>query len=149
MRREMPRINKRPAGDPAAPAAEAPQSPTRNNTFTDQTVLEAWKAFADAHPSDTILVNTMRACLPQRSAGTAFTITVENPMQVDELTRVMPQLLQALRRAADNDTLTLSTTINPGPGSRSTWNDREVVNEMAAKNPVLKKMIEDFNLRLD
>lgn len=145
----MPRINKRPATSTADEQPGHTRATVRNEAFADQTVIEAWKAFADAHPTETILVNTMRACMPVRTNGTTFNITVENPMQVDELGRVMPELLTALRNAVANDTLTLTTDINPGPGNRATWNDNEVVAEMAAANPVFRKMIEDFKLRID
>ena len=101
-----------------------------------------------AHPKEQILTNTMRASSPQTVGENRLSISVENDIQLRILTDNLQQLTASLRNAVSNDLVTLEITVNEGPGSAMTWNEREVLEKMVENNPKLTDLIRDFHLSL-
>ena len=99
-----------------------------------------------AHPTEQILVNTMRARKPQRSDGDRWTVTVENAVQFDKLTVALPTLLSSLRNAVANDNVSLDIQINEGEPSPEAWNEREILDHMIENVPDMRNFINDFKL---
>ena len=122
----------------------------RSNPFTREAFVKAWETFMAAHPREQILVNTMRASVPQAAEGKnhAFIMTVANDMQLDLMGRQMPALLTHLRGSLENDLITIDVELETGPGSSSTWTEREVYENMRATIPSFSKFIADFELTL-
>lgn len=122
----------------------------RSNPFTREAFVKAWETFMAAHPREQILVNTMRASVPQAVEGKdhAFVMTVANDMQLDLMGRQMPALLTHLRGSLENDLITIDVELETGPGSSSTWTEREVYENMRATIPSFSKFIADFELTL-
>lgn len=122
----------------------------RSNPFTREAFVKAWETFMAAHPREQILVNTMRASVPQAAEGKdhAFIMTVANDMQLDLMGRQMPALLTHLRGSLENDLITIDVELETGPGSSSTWTEREVYENMRATIPSFSKFITDFELTL-
>lgn len=129
---------------------EATLTTQRSNLFTREAFVKAWETFMAAHPREQILVNTMRASVPQAAEGKdhAFVMTVANDMQLDLMGRQMPALLTHLRGSLDNDLITIDVELETGPGSSSTWTEREVYENMRATIPSFSKFIADFELTL-
>ena len=121
----------------------------RNEKYNDERVLKAWNDFIMAHPTEHVLINTMRAGQPVRGTGDTFEVVVENPGQVDTMQQAMPAILQALRNATSNDNISISLRINEGDSPAYTWNEREVLNHMIETMPKLRKFIEEFKLTLN
>lgn len=122
----------------------------RSNPFTREAFVKAWETFMAAHPREQILVNTMRASVPQAAEGKdhTFIMTVANDMQLDLMGRQMPALLTHLRGSLENDLITIDVELETGPGSSSTWTEREVYENMRATIPSFSKFIADFELTL-
>lgn len=133
--------------------ASSTTSPTvrehRTNTYTDKQVIDAWNGFIASHPTEHVLINTMRAGQPTRNAGDTFEVMVENPGQVETMQQSMPEILQALRDATNNDNITILLRINEGESPAHTWNEREVLNHMIETIPKLRAFIDDFKLTLN
>ena len=129
---------------------EATLTTQRSNPFTREAFVKAWETFMAAHPREQILVNTMRASVPQAAEGKdhAFIMTVANDMQLDLMGRQMPALLTHLRGSLENDLITIDVELETGPGSSSTWTEREVYENMRATIPSFSKFIADFELTL-
>ena len=129
---------------------EATLTTQRSNPFTREAFVKAWETFMAAHPREQILVNTMRASVPQAAEGKdhAFVMTVANDMQLDLMGRQMPALLTHLRGSLENDLITIDVELETGPGSSSTWTEREVYENMRATIPSFSKFIADFELTL-
>lgn len=129
---------------------EATLTTQRSNSFTREAFVKAWETFMAAHPREQILVNTMRASVPQSAEGKdhAFVMTVANDMQLDLMGRQMPALLTHLRGSLENDLITIDVELETGPGSSSTWTEREVYENMRATIPSFSKFIADFELTL-
>lgn len=121
----------------------------RNERYSDEQVLKAWNDFITAHPTEHVLINTMRAGQPVRDTGDTFEVVVENPGQVDTMQQAMPAILQALRNATSNDNISISLRINEGDSPAYTWNEREVLNHMIETMPKLRKFIDEFKLTLN
>lgn len=133
---------------------EEQQSPAqaadlRAAAYTDADMRRLWDAFIARHPSEVILVNTMRASRPCREDGSdRFTVTVENAAQQEKLAEVMPTLLAELRDGLGNDHVTLDVVINQGESGSHTWSEREVLARMIENNPALKNFIAEFRLNI-
>jgi DNA polymerase III, subunit gamma and tau len=120
----------------------------RTNAFSDEAVSTAWSTYIANHPTAHLLVNTMRASFPKRLGPTTLLITVENDIQLELLQRSTPELLEYLHDSLSNDEVTLEIAINQGAPSRRTLNDTELLATLCNEHPQLKKLIDDFGLRL-
>lgn len=98
------------------------------------------------HPSETILVHTMRSCRPQRVEGDRWNVTVENAAQLDKMTLALPMLLAALRNAVSNDNVTLDLSVNEGEPSPEAWNKREILDHMIEHIPDMHNFLTEFRL---
>lgn len=131
----------------------APEAPAqaRAEAYTDDDLKSRWNAWAEAHPTERILVNTMRTALPLRQDNDPtgqYTVTVENEHQHQLLTERLPELLTWLRDGLRNDAITIAVAINRGETSPTTWNDREVLSHLTAAHPEFAKFVADLDLRL-
>lgn len=120
----------------------------RTSPFSNEAVTTAWTTYIATHSTAHILVNTMRASMPQRLGPTSLLVTVENDIQLGHIHRAMPELMAYLHNALNNDEVTIELAINQGAPSRRTLNDFELMKTMCDENPQLKKLIQDFNLKL-
>lgn len=142
-----PSLRRRTQEQPQASAASAPQ---RTAAYTDEDVRRLWDTFIREHPSEVILINTMRASRPVRESAQAntFVVTVENAAQQDKVAEFTPVILKALRDGVGNDLLTLRIDINQGQSGAHTWSEREVLANMLETTPDLKQFIDEFKLNL-
>lgn len=120
----------------------------RTNAFSDEAVSTAWSTYIANHPTAHLLVNTMRASFPKRLGPTTLLITVENDIQLELLQRSTPELLEYMHDSLSNDEVTLEIAINQGAPSRRTLNDTELLATLCNEHPQLKKLIDDFGLRI-
>lgn len=130
-----------------ASGATAPHA-LRTNAFSDEAVSTAWSTYIANHPTAHLLVNTMRASFPKRLGPTTLLITVENDIQLELLQRSTPELLEYMHDSLSNDEVTLEIAINQGAPSRRTLNDTELLATLCNEHPQLKKLIDDFGLRI-
>lgn len=142
----VPRINRQPTTQ--QPQAAPTQNGTSNRTATyDETALiAAWDKYMAEHPTETILVHTMRACRPQRAEGDRWTVSVENAAQLDKLTLALPSLIPSLRNALNNDNVTIDVSVNEGEPSPEAWNEREILDHMVENIPDMRNFISEFRL---
>lgn len=141
------RTQEQQAGPSQSVAGHA--SAPRNNRFSYRQLREAWDSFAAARPKETILVNTFRACPPQpTSEETVFNVVLENPLQVEQLKSLMPQLMPHLCDAIGNDYLRLDLQINQSGPAPHIWNDTEILHHLLDTVPYLHTMMKELNLKL-
>lgn len=137
------------AADPARTAATTgTAAPQRNEPYTREQLHKAWQKFMQAHPTEHILVNTMRASFPAPQKGHTYKIMVENEMQRQTVEHAFPELLRSVRDELSNDHFSLIVEINQGAASPHTWNEREVLNHMVENIPALRGFIDDLGLTL-
>ena len=137
-----------------APAQTEEQQPVevtpatmRNGYYTDEQVDTAWSSFAAARTTEHVLVNSMRACRPQRKVDDLYEVLVQNEIQMSDFEALKGELLLHLRNALNNDHFDLTFALdNSGPAPRL-WNDREVLQHLM-EDPTTAKFITDLNLKL-
>ncbi len=135
--------------DPSASAqASHMQQEIRETPYTREQLNKAWQAYMTAHPTEHILVNTMRASFPAPVEGDSYKIMVENEMQRNVFDQAAPELLRFVRDAIKNDRFSISVEINQGEASPHTWNEREVLGHMIDNIPELRSFIDDLGLTL-
>lgn len=133
----------------SAPTAGQPTATAKRETaFTLEQLHAAWQAYILSHPTEHILINTMRASFPTLVEGHTYKMMVENEMQRNVVEQASPQLLQSVRNALQNDLFTLTVEINQGESSPHTWNEREVLNHMIENTPEMRSFIDDLHLTI-
>ncbi len=97
-----------------------------------------------AHPTQHILVNTMRASFPTAAdpaAPHSYTVMVENEKQREEMAANMPAILAMLRDTLGNDLITITVNLNQGESSPHTWNELQVLRHMLDANPGMRTLV--------
>ena len=156
--RPRPRVGLGPSfsisggGRPAAAAqtySGGPQtSARRSEAYTEEQLQAAWQAYIDANPHAHILINTMRASRPVHAGGDHYTMTVENEMQRSTMGNYMGGILQAIRDALRNDSVSIDVKINEGESAPYTWNERDLLKHMVEAQPSLGDFIQTLRLKL-
>ncbi|MCM1452715.1 MAG: hypothetical protein NC102_10695, partial [Clostridium sp.] len=129
---------------PAAPAGQA-----RANAYTEEALLGEWAAFADARPTERILVNTMLACRPTRVDADRYFVAVDDTIQVEKINEFKYDILMHLRDKLSNDNIEFDVRISQRDASPVTWTNREVLQHMVKEHPAIAGIINDFGFQLD
>lgn len=132
----------------AQSAAVSPVREQRNGQYSREQLNKAWQDFIKAHPTEHILINTMRASFPAPVEGHNYKMMVENEMQRGVMEQIAPDLLKFVRDALENDSFTLTVEINEGAASPHTWNERDVLRHMVENIPALRGFIDDLGLTI-
>jgi len=142
-------INKHPQAttDDGAPAPTG-HTTVRTAAFTPEQLAVAWQHYIDLHPTEMILLSAMRNSLPQQIDATTYLVEVENNAQVETINSNMQRLMQFLRNEVGNDMLALDVKLTEKQMSHMAMTEREVVEEMRARNPKFEQLIQDFKLSL-
>lgn len=141
--RDLKSAPKETAQAPAAAAAKA-----RTTPYTDEQVIASWHEYMNQHPTEQVLVNTMRASTPARVSGDIFRITVENHAQTQIMSAHMPELMKHIHDTLSNDLIKIEIAENHDAGSPHTWNDRELLGHIIEGNPAIRELIDSFKLML-
>lgn len=76
-------------------------------------------------------------------------MTVENDIQVETLHGAMPDILAYMHSTLGNDLIEIDVRSNSGEISPATWNEREVVADMARRHPGLSHFIKELDLKFN
>lgn len=130
---------------------QAATATNRSMPFDDTAFAKAWQAYIDANPTQRIVVNTMRACVPTRVSAdsTQYTMRVENTIQVEQMKAMMPQLMQYMHNALSNDRIHIDFEVADVSESPMSWDQREVLAHILENHPTLRNAIETFDFKLD
>ncbi len=123
-------------------------APARTARYTDADMAEAWEKFIAAHPTEHVLVNSMRSHLPVRGEGDAWTVTVDSEPQRNVFIDNMMSLLGSIRDSLSNDNVTLTVQLNTGDVAPSVWNEREVLRHITESSDKMRDFIDTFKLTL-
>lgn len=134
--------------------SQSDQTVTENRTqnrseyFSPEALASAWETYIQTHPTAHILINTMRASMPQLTNPTTFVIAVQNQKQLELMEANRPALLNYLRDKLSNDSISFSIIISEGETPRHTLNDSELLKKMIEEYPAMRNFVNDFKLRL-
>ena len=135
-------------GSAPAPAGTKVEQPANNQSFTDEQLLASWQAYIDQHPQEHLVINTMRISMPKRLTDTKLEITVQNAGQVDFMTNALPDILQFLRKALNNDAVTMDIKLDESMPAPKIMTERELVEDIKSRRPEFNDFLNDFKLSL-
>ena len=136
-------------GSAPTPAGTKAEQPSANNqNFTDEQLLASWQAYIDQHPQEHLVINTMRISMPKRLTDTQLEITVQNAGQVDFMTNALPDILQFLRKALNNDAVTMDIKLDESMPAPKIMTERELVEDIKSRRPEFNDFLNDFKLSL-
>ncbi len=142
-------LNGRHPADKSAPE-ETKEDPShrRNSPYTEEQLIKLWTAYTDAHPTERILINTMRASLPVKLSDNRYGVEVDDTIQVNTINESKADILAFLHDGLNNDYMDFDISIRKGEASPITWTQREVLQHMVEKHPTLATLINDFSLSI-
>lgn len=120
----------------------------RAGTYTEEMLRKVWLEYVEAHPTERILINTMKAALPERKEGDHYTIAVDDNIQIETINESKPNILKFLHDRLSNDNIDFIVEQRVGEAPPSTWTQRQVLQHMLQKQPQLGKLISDFGLTI-
>lgn len=134
--------------DPVAGMPETAAETKRNQPYTPEAVEKAWLDFAEAHPTERILVNTMLAARPRLLDNGAFFVAVDDQIQVDAINESKHDILTHIRTAVNNDLFDFKVSVTQGQSSPVTWTQREVLQHIVNEHPEISDFIKEFGFTL-
>lgn len=111
-------------------------------------MLEAWNSYIEQHPSEKVIVNTMRTALPSRVNDTLYEIHVENVGQVEFIKARQTEIVEFLRRRLGNDMVAIDVKVKESGPAPKFWSPREIVEDMVQRNPQVRNLIQELGLGL-
>lgn len=135
------------ATDESANSTNNRHEAVMSTPFTDDDLRAAWHSFADNHPTEKILINTMRSAEPAPTGAGRYNVMVETDIQAELLNKFMHDITAFCRDRVSNSSVTFSISVNDGAPSPYTWNEREVLAHML-QTPALKDFVNALNLSL-
>lgn len=134
-------------GEDADTAQDGP-SHRRSSAYTGEQLRKVWLEYTEAHPTERILVNTMKAALPEKKEGDMYMIAVDDTIQIDTINEAKPDILTFLHDRLANDNVDFTVEQRVGEAPPSTWTQRQVLQHMLENQPQLGKLISDFGLTI-
>ena len=129
-------------------AAESENKKNGFKPFTEQDLINAWKAYTDALTEEKLLKNTMSLYLPKLLADTLFEVEVNTEINKQYLEDNSASILGYLREKLQNDDVTMTIKIAEGNAIKKPLTSREIFDEMVKQNPSLQKLSDEFGLEL-
>ncbi len=131
----------------AQPAAQA--EPVGNSPFSAEQLVQAWRSYADQHPDNATVAQTIRYYSPRLTDGTNCAVAVNNQGQKEFLDQAMPAIVAHLRRSLNNAGINIEVSVDASHAGPKLLNERELVNDIRKRNPMMDKIITDFGLSLN
>ena len=119
------------------------------DTFSEEDLIHYWDAFADTINKKVYLKNTMINCKPVLQENYYFEVAVHNPGQQEELINSAIDILSYLRLHLKNTHIQMRIRIIETNEKHLAYTSTEKFEHLLTVNPVLSKLKEEFDLRLD
>lgn len=111
-------------------------------------MLEAWNDYIATHPREQVIVNTMRTALPRKVNDTLYEIYVDNIGQVEFIKTRLTEIMAFLRDKLANDMVALEIKVKESGPAPKYWSPREIAEDLAKRNPDIKRLIIELGLGL-
>ncbi len=132
-------------------AEDTPGESYGNDHVSISEVLKVWPLMAEKLASELpLLHSTLLWKTPQLLDNYVISISIENPLQYDEIFRYKNEITLFLRKELRNDQVSIKTELIEGvKETRRPYTDNEKFDFIADKAPVLKIMKDQLGLELD
>ncbi|MFT5918647.1 MAG: DNA polymerase-3 subunit gamma/tau [Granulosicoccus sp.] len=125
-------------------------TPDLSESFTEKELLKVWKdqaleLFSD-RPS---LRSTLDKSRPTVNDGNVIVVKLENSAQVETLREHGTEMLENIRKALNNYTITLETEVDKVISSKQAFTSKDKYEKLKEENPDLEKLKDQLGLDLD
>ncbi|MFT4525270.1 MAG: DNA polymerase-3 subunit gamma/tau [Bacteroidia bacterium] len=125
-------------------------TPDLSESFTEEELLKVWKdqaleLFSD-RPS---LRSTLDKSRPTVNDGNVIVVKLENSAQVETLREHGTEMLENIRKALNNYTITLETEVDKVISSKQAFTSKDKYEKLKEENPDLEKLKDQLGLDLD
>lgn len=124
-------------------------TPMSQSGFTEDALVRCWDAYIDFAGEKVHLKNTMINSKPILLDNFAFEVVLHNPVQAEELLKNSYEILNFLRYNLKNDHIEMRTRISEANEKKLAYTTYERFDLLLSINPVLAKLKEMFDLRID
>ena len=134
---------------------EATIQPINNETlkqstpFSEEDLIQYWDSYAETIEGKAHLKNTMINCKPVLLDNFNFEIRVHNPAQKEELISNSLDLLKLLRTRLKNDLIQIHIRIDENIEKKTAYTPTEKFDFLNNINPLLSKLVDEFDLAID
>lgn len=145
---QQPQQPATPRQPQAAPQQPGPQAPTTAR-FTEDDLRRHWEGYIASHSDRHLIVSAMRKTLPRPSQdGSYYAMMVDHPGIEMEVSRVLPELTDYLRKGLGDDSFTLRTVVM-APGERpKVLSPREALARAVKKNHTLSNLLQQLEVEI-
>lgn len=135
----------RQAADPAPVSSPAPAH--RQQPFTEEQLIEAWKAYVEQHPDQILVTRIMNSMKPKRIDEVTYRLSLA-PGQDGFITPSLAEILAFLRSAVNNDMLAIELQVDDSIKPPKVWTGREIVDDIRSRHANLDGLIKTYGLTL-
>ena len=120
----------------------------RNNSFTEEALIEAWKSYTESLSGEKLLKNTMSIYLPKKVNDVLFEVTVNTDINKEYLDNNLRSILDWLQDKLQNDFIEMKIVISKVVVNQKAFTSQEIFQEMAEQNPALSKLRDELGLEI-
>jgi DNA polymerase-3 subunit gamma/tau len=124
------------------------ENPIQDRPFSQEDLIKSWKDYAN-QSEDIYLKNTMPYINPLLKDDYKIEVEVLNPKQADHFRANSQSIREYLASTLKNNRIELDIKIKIEDHTQTFFTDKEKYSYMVDKNPLLKNLVQEFNLRLD
>jgi len=117
--------------------------------FTEEELIQCWDDYSETLEAKAHLKNTMINCKPVLLDNFVFEVRVHNPAQEEELLHCCLDLLKIIRGRLKNDLIQITIRIDDKIEKKTAYTAAEKIEFLNNINPLLTKLIDEFDLVID
>jgi len=125
------------------------ESLTQSTPFNEEDLIQCWDAYSEALEENAHLKNTMINCKPVLLEHFNFEVRVHNPVQQEALLSNSLDILKVLRTRLKNDRVQMHIRIVENMDKKTAYTAAEKFEFLHNINPLLSKLIDEFDLTSD
>jgi len=122
--------------------------PVQAETFDLEALQTVWKQYAN-ELTDKHFKGIMTFIIPELKENNVIEVPALNPEQMHYIQQNISQVKEYLSSQLKNDRITLEIKLKENNGEHTPFTSQEKYAYMVDKNPLLKKLVQEFSLRLD
>lgn len=116
--------------------------------FSREELHKAWIEYTSTIPKETILVNTMKMCLPETGDNYTLNVTVSNADQLKRLNDRKADIVAFLKNRLANTRINITIAEVEATEKQRIFSPRDKLEYMVGKNPGITNLCKDFGLEL-
>jgi len=133
----------------STPKESTPQLGDLNESYTEEALISAWRAYAAKVPKNTGIVSYINSHAPLKIDEHTYELSFSNIFQENDFKKEMSKLSHYLHQALQNSHIKFTTKIEESVQPVKSKNPEESLKQMTSSNPELQHLIQNLKLELD